>query len=296
MSTVSGHNGNGMLRPATPLRRNVTRTRVIAVRDGGPLERPDQLATEEPMEIRAGGPGQEPVAVAVTMRTPGNDFELAVGFLFTEGLIRSRDDVVSVNYCELPPEEQQYNVVTVRLTHPFDLASVQRNFYATSSCGICGKASLEQVQVSCGPLAEGPHVSSETILGLPTALANEQRIFEQTGGLHAAGLFDPSGGLLSLREDVGRHNALDKVVGQAVLAGDVPLAKGVLLVSGRVSFEIVQKAAIAGIPIVCAVSAPSSLAVQAGEGLGLTIVGFLRGRGFNVYTHPERVRVRTPAR
>ena len=296
MSTMSGDNGNRMLRPAPPLRRNVTRTRVIAVRDGTPLERPDQLATEEPMEIRAGGPGQEPVGVAVTMRTPGNDFELAVGFLLTEGLIRSRDEVVSVTYCELPPDEQQYNVVTVRLTHPFDSSSIQRNFYATSSCGICGKASLEQVQVSCGPLAPGPVVSSEAILGLPGALANGQRIFEQTGGLHAAGLFDAAGGLLSLREDVGRHNALDKLVGQAVLAGDVPLAKAVLLVSGRVSFEIVQKAAVAGIPIVCAVSAPSSLAVQAGEGLGLTIVGFLRGRGFNVYTHPERVRIRTPRR
>ena len=292
MSTMSDHNGNRMLRPAPPLRRNITRTRVIAVRDGSLLERPDQLATEEPMEIRAGGPGQEAVGVAVTMRTPGNDFELAVGFLLTEGLIRSLDEVVSVNYCELPPDEQQYNVVTVRIAHAFDAASVQRNFYSTSSCGICGKASLEQVQVSCGPLAPGPEVSSEAILGLPGALASGQRIFEQTGGLHAAGLFDAAGGLLSLREDVGRHNALDKIVGEAVLAGNVPLATAVLLVSGRVSFEIVQKAAVAGIPIVCGVSAPSSLAVQAGEGLGVTIVGFLRERGFNLYAHPERVRIR----
>lgn len=263
--------------------------RVVAVRGQTRLERPDRLAAEEPMEIRVAGPDQEPASLAVIMRTPGHDFELAAGFLSTEGLIRSRSDLVSISYCDLPPEEQHYNVVTVRLSRPFDRESVQRNFYATSSCGICGKASLEQVEVSCAPLAPGPVVPASVLFELPEVLRRTQRIFEETGGLHAAGLFDRSGRLISEREDVGRHNAVDKLVGQAMLAGQVPLSDRILLVSGRVSFEIVQKAAVAGIPFVCAVSAPSSLAVQTGESLGLTIVGFLRGRGFNVYSHPERV-------
>jgi FdhD protein len=261
----------------------------LALRDGAALERPDRLATEEPMEIRAGGPGQEPVSVAVTMRTPGNDFELAVGFLFTEAIIRSHHDVGSVAYCDLPDEEQQYNVVTVRVARAFDPVSVQRNFYATSSCGVCGKASLEQVALSCARVGDGPVVAGSVLLRLPEALRRAQRIFEQTGGLHAAGLFDPSGRIATVREDVGRHNAVDKLVGQALLSGQIPLAERILFVSGRVSFEIVQKAAMAGIPMVAAVSAPSSLAVDTAEGLGMTVVGFVRERGFNVYTHPERV-------
>jgi FdhD protein len=241
------------------------------------------------MEIRAGGPGQDPVQVAVTMRTPGHDFELASGFLFTEGLIRLRGDVVSVSYCELPPEEQRYNVVTVRLSEPFDPGAVRRNFYATSSCGICGKASLEQVAVRCEAIPPGPSIRASTINRLPDALRERQRIFDETGGLHATGLFDTEGALLSLREDVGRHNAVDKVVGHMLLAGALPLHDHVLQVSGRLSFEIVQKAAVAGIPMVCAVSAPSSLAVETAEHLGVTLLGFVRGQGFNVYTHPERV-------
>lgn len=272
-----------------PLRRNVTLTRVLAVRDRGGFERPDRLATEEPMEIRAGGPGQEPVSVAVTMRTPGNDFELAVGFLYTEGLIGSRDELVSVAYCDLPPGEQQYNVVTVHLARSFDPETVKRNFYATSSCGVCGKASLEQVQLSCKPVAPGPAVAASVIAGLPEQMRETQRIFEQTGGLHASGLFDATGGLLSVREDVGRHNAVDKLVGEALLGGDLPLAQRILMVSGRVSFEIVQKAAMAGVPMICAVSAPSSLAVESARELGITVVGFVRGSSFNVYTQPERV-------
>jgi FdhD protein len=270
-------------------RSTATPARVIAVRDGQRFERPDRLATEEPMEIRAGGPGQEPVDVAVTMRTPGHDFELAAGFLYTEGLIDGRADVASVKYCELPPDEQQYNVVTVRLTRPLDPAALQRNFYATSSCGICGKASLEQIHVRCRMIEPGLVVTEEVLVGLPDALRAGQRIFEQTGGLHASGLFDSDGSLLALREDVGRHNAVDKLVGRALLADDLPLSVRILMVSGRLSFEIVQKAAVAGIPLVCAVSAPSSLAVDAGRDLGVTLVGFLRGRGFNVYTHPERI-------
>jgi FdhD protein len=278
-----------VLRADLPVRGTVTGTRVIAVRDGTSLGRPDRLATEEPMEIRAGGPGQEPVRVAVTMRTPGHDFELAAGFLFTEGLVTGSGDVASVGYCDLPRDEQEYNVVTVGLTRTIDPGAIERNFYATSSCGICGKASLDQVEVRCRPVPPGTVVAGSVLAGLPDALRDRQRIFEQTGGLHASGLFDVEGNLKVLREDVGRHNAVDKVVGRALLDNDVPLHGRVLQVSGRLSFEIVQKAAVAGIPILSAVSAPSSLAVQAGERLGLTVVGFVRGGGFNVYAHPERI-------
>jgi FdhD protein len=271
------------------LRSSATSATLIAVRDGVRSTRPDRLATEEPMEIRAGGPGQEPVAVAVTMRTPGNDFELAAGFLHTEGIVREREDIASVNYCDLPANEQHYNVVTVRLRHEFDAGRLQRNFYATSSCGICGKASLDQVTVECQPLPPGPGVARSVVLALPDALREGQRVFEQTGGLHASGLFDVTGKLLAVREDVGRHNAVDKLVGWAMLGASLPLRDRILLVSGRVSFEIVQKAAVAGVPVVCAVSAPSSLAVEAAGHLGMTVIGFLRGSGFNVYTHPDRV-------
>src|SRR5438445_5142628 len=208
----------GVVEPA-PLRGNVGSRRIVAVRGQEAFERADRRASEEPMEIRAAGPGQDPSRVAVTMRTPGNDFELAAGFLFTEGLLGGAAEISEIAYCQLPEEEQRYNVVTVRLTRPFDPAVLQRNFYATSSCGICGKASIEQVEVRCEPLPEGPTVARSTVVGLPEALRGAQRIFEQTGGLHAAGLFDPDGRLLSLREDVGRHNALDKLAGQAVLSG-----------------------------------------------------------------------------
>lgn len=278
-----------MAEPATPLRRNVTSARVMAVNGDVTLDRPDRLATEEPMEIRAGGPGQEPGPVAVTMRTPGGDFELAVGFLFTEGLIRGPGDVAKVSYCELPPEEQHYNVVTVRLSVPFDAEHLKRNFYSNSSCGICGKASLEDVEVRCAPVGPGPVVGRSVISGLPETLRRAQPVFEQTGGLHAAALFDAGGALLSLREDVGRHNAVDKLVGEAVLSGDGALSERILLVSGRVSFEIAQKAAVAGIPIVAAVGAPSSLAVDAANHFGMTVVGFVRDGRFNVYSHPERI-------
>jgi FdhD protein len=270
-------------------RRTTTGTRVLALRDGAARRRPDTLATEEPMEIRAGGPGQEPVQVAVTMRTPGSDFDLAAGFLFTEGLIGGGEDIDSIAYCDLPEEEQEYNVVTVRLSRPFDSEMLGRNFFATSSCGVCGKASLDHVEVLCRALPPGPVVGASIVSGLPDALRRGQRIFEETGGLHASGLFDAAGGPLALREDVGRHNAVDKVVGWALLGGRVPLSASILQVSGRLSFEIVQKAAVAGVPIVCAVSAPSSLAVDAGERLGVTVAGFVRDGGLNVYSHPERI-------
>jgi FdhD protein len=179
--------------------------------------------------------------------------------------------------------------VTVQLAHAFDPAPLQRNFYATSSCGICGKASLAQIAVHCPPVAPGPALARSVLVSLPVTLRGAQQIFAQTGGLHAAGLFDVTGQLVSLREDVGRHNAVDKVVGQTVLAGKSPLTNHILLVSGRTSFEIMQKAAVAQIPIVCAVSAPSSLAVEVAQRFHMTLVGFLRGDNFNVYTHPERI-------
>ncbi|HEY8018459.1 MAG TPA: formate dehydrogenase accessory sulfurtransferase FdhD [Actinomycetota bacterium] len=277
------------MHPDALVRRNQTPVRVVAVNDGVRSERPDTLATEEPMEIRAGGPGQEAAQVAVTMRTPGGDYELAVGFLFTEGLI-APGDVRRVAYCDdLDDESQRFNVVTVTLERAFDAAALRRNFFATSSCGICGKAALDDVAVRCAPVAEGPQVRAEVLIGLPEALRAKQKVFDRTGGLHAAGLFTADGELVTLREDVGRHNAVDKVIGEQVLAGRVPLMDRVLQVSGRASFEIVQKAAVAGIPIVSAVSAPSSLAVEAGERLGMTIVGFVRDGRCNVYAGADRV-------
>jgi FdhD protein len=274
-----------------PLRRSVSRVRTVAVRGGVATERPDVLAAEEPMEIRVQGAGQAAVAAAVTMRTPGADFELAAGFLFTEGLIGGRDDVRRVSYCEdLPADEQHYNVVTVELTRRFDESALRRNFLASSSCGICGKATLDDVEVHCEPLAPGPVVDVATLLAMPDALRSAQRVFEETGGLHAAGLFAPDGTPLAVREDVGRHNAVDKIVGASLRAGDLPLADRVLQVSGRIGFEIVQKAGRAGIAALSAVGAPTSLAVGAAERIGMTLVGFVRDGRCNVYTRPERVR------
>jgi FdhD protein len=268
---------------------STTTVRVTAVEGGSTRRRRDQVATEEPLEVRLQEPGAEQRSVVVTMRTPGSDFELAAGFLFTEGVIEGPGDVSTIRYCTVPREEQHYNVVSVDVTRPLPGFEPGRNFYSTSSCGVCGKASLDQVEVRCAPVADGPQVSAEALAGLPDALRGAQRVFETTGGLHAAGLFTPDGELLLSREDVGRHNAVDKLIGAELLAGNVPLSDRVLMVSGRLSFEIVQKAAVAGIPIVCAVSAPSSLAVEAARRFGMTLVGFLRGERFNVYTGGERI-------
>jgi FdhD protein len=271
------------------LRKNATPVRVLSVRGGRRSERPDVVASEEPMEIRAHGPGQEPVRVAVTMRTPGGDFELAAGFLFTEGLIRP-GDVRQVAYCDdVDTEDQRYNVITVALAERFDEDALHRNFFATSSCGVCGKAALQDVEVRCAPIPPGFHASAETIVELPERLRSAQRVFDRTGGLHAAGLFTADGDLVTVREDVGRHNAVDKAIGEQLLAGSLPLSERILQVSGRVSFEIVQKAAVAGIPVLSAVGAPSSLAVDAAERLGVTVVGFVRDGGCNVYTGEERI-------
>jgi FdhD protein len=273
-----------------PARKRAARVRITTVDGGAVRLLRDRIVAEEPLEIRAAGPGQDPVSVAVTMRTPGNDMELAAGFLFTEGLIASREEIETMRYCGLEePEEQRYNIVTVHLRRPFDPGVFQRNFYATSSCGVCGKASIDQIEVSCAPLPPGPVLTPDVVNRLPQALRAEQRVFDETGGLHAAGLFDPHGELVTLREDVGRHNAMDKLIGHELLEGRLPAAGRLVLVSGRASFELVQKAAVAGIPILCAVSAPSTLAVSAASRLGMTLIGFLRGDRFNVYAHPERV-------
>ena len=252
-------------------------------------ERPDKLVTEEPMEIRVHGPGQEPDALAVTMRTPGNDFELAVGFCATEGILRSVTDLDSVAYCLAGEGEQEYNVVTVKLRHWVDLRGHERTFAANASCGLCGKTSLDQVEQQCPPVGTGPVVTRSVIATLPNRLRDAQDVFDVTGGLHATARFTVRGELIALREDVGRHNALDKLIGHALVEGQLPVANDVLMVSGRVSFEIVQKAAMAGIPVICAVSAPSSLAVEAANRLGQTLVGFVRGDTANIYTHPERI-------
>ena len=272
------------------IERQATRIRVRAYRAGSFEERDDRLSGEEPLAIRAAGPGEAPVDVAVTMRTPGHERELAAGFLRTEGLIDDSTPIDGFTFADPATNSRPDDEITVQLAHPFDASIVaERHFVATASCGICGKASLDEVEVRCDPIPPGPSVSPAALLALPDTLRAAQSVFEHTGGLHAAGLFTPDGSLVVLREDVGRHNALDKLVGSQLLAGALPLHDRIVLVSGRASFELVQKAAVAGVPILAAVSAPSDLAVQAADRLGLTLVGFLRGDGFNVYAHPERI-------
>ena len=272
-----------------PVRRPVSDVQVVAFDAQGTRRRPDRLVTEEPMEIRVAGPGQEPAPFAIAMRTPGNDFELAAGLCLTEGLVNGPDDLDSIAYCLGSEHEQMFNVVTVRLRTRVPDDMRERRYLSNSSCGICGKAALEEIEVRCAPVGAGPTVAASVIGALPDLLAQHQRVFDQTGGLHAAARFAPDGTLLHAREDVGRHNALDKLIGHALLERQLPLADDILLVSGRLSFELVQKAAVAGLSVLCAVSAPSSLAVAAADQLGQTVVGFVRDGRFNVYTHPGRV-------
>jgi FdhD protein len=275
-----------------PPTRQVTSRRIVAVRGESLEVRDDRIVGEAPLEIRAAGPRQDPVAVAITMRTPGYEAELAVGFLRSEGLIEG-DEVLSTNAGDPSTLSQPDDTIVVRLSKPFDDSKVaQRHFVATASCGICGKASIDEIAVRSAPIPAGPVVSRRFVLALPELLRAAQRAFDETGGLHASALFSPRGELVVIREDVGRHNALDKVIGSQVLAGALPLHQRILMVSGRVSFEIVQKAAVAGIPIVCAVSAPSDLAIETAERLGVTLIGFLRGDGFNVYSHDARIDLR----
>lgn len=275
-------------------RRGQTRTRVRVVEAGHARVRQDVLATEEPLEIRlqAGGTTR---SVAVTMRTPGADFELAAGFLFSEGAISSRDDVDRLSYCvgnDACDGAQQYNVVTVELRpHAIlDPFLLDRHFGITSACGICGKSSLDQVERrGIAAIPPGPVVPHDVLYVLPDRLRRAQGLFATTGGLHAAGLFGVDGELIALREDVGRHNAVDKLVGWALLEGKLPLRDRILMVSGRSSFEIGQKCVAAGVPILCAVSAPSSLAVDLARRFGLTLIGFLRGDRFNIYHGAQRI-------
>ncbi len=274
------------------LERRATTVQVTAVRGARVEQRDDILAGEEPMAIRAAGPGQDPVDVAVTMRTPGHEAELAVGFLYSEGLLASGDEVAGIETGDPARVSRPDDEITVRLTRPFDTSLVaERHFAATASCGICGKASLDEIHVRSAPIPEGPVIDPAVLLALPARLREAQAVFEATGGLHAAGLFDADGHVIAVREDIGRHNALDKLIGSQLLAGALPLHGRIILVSGRAGFELVQKAAVAGAPILAAVSAPSDLAVQAAEELGVTLVGFLRGDGFNVYARPDRVAV-----
>jgi len=267
----------------------------VAVTDGRRRTRSDYVATEEPLEIRlvAGG---ATTTVAVTMRTPGADFELAVGFLHAEGLITGPDGVGRVTYCTDPriEVEQRYNIVNVELTAAVlpDLRLLDRHFVTSSACGVCGKASLDALELrGCPVLPAGPMIDPAVLATLPDALREAQGLFEATGGLHAAGLFTAAGELVAAREDVGRHNAVDKLVGWALMQQRLPLHEHLLVVSGRSSYEIMQKALAAGLPAVCAVSAPSSLAVELAQRFGMTLVGFLRGDRFNVYAGAERLPV-----
>ncbi|SDM41678.1 FdhD protein [Catalinimonas alkaloidigena] len=264
-----------------------------------PSEEVDLLAVEEPLEIRLGhGPWEDRQQhrLSVTMRTPGHDFELALGFLFAEDIIQTYDQVHSLRYCtQVQHPEERDNVVRVELAPSvvLDLARLQRHFYTSSSCGVCGKASIEALAVACPrPLPTDFSVAEEAIHRAPALLRRAQLVFEHTGGLHAAGLFDSAGTLLRWREDVGRHNALDKLIGSYVAENQQPLRTSFVLLSGRVSFELVQKAIRAGIPLVAAVGAPSSLAVALARQYGLTLLGFVRDQRFNVYTGEARVVLR----
>jgi FdhD protein len=253
--------------------------------------RPETLAVEEPLELRVNG-----TAITVTMRTPGSDVELAQGFLLTEGVIGHRGDIARVEYCRGagPDGGNTYNVLDVTLTEGVALPDldVTRNFYTTSSCGVCGKGSIDAIRLISrhSPGDDPTVVAAETLSAMPDQLRSAQRVFASTGGLHGAALFDADGTMLVVREDIGRHNAVDKVIGWAVEHERIPLSGAVLLVSGRASFELTQKAVMAGIPVLAAVSAPSSLAVDLASKAGLTLVAFLRGESMNVYTRQDRVK------
>ncbi|MCQ6551664.1 formate dehydrogenase accessory sulfurtransferase FdhD [Streptomyces sp. C10-9-1] len=277
--------------------RVTERRRTLRIRDGAVSERPDTLVAEEPLEIRLDGR-----PLAVTMRTPGDDFALAAGFLVSEGVLGAASELRTIVYCAGAREDgsNTYNVVDVRLAPgvPVPDITLERNVYTTSSCGLCGKASLDAVRTTARfPVDDSPpvRVTPALLSLLPDRLRAAQRVFDRTGGLHAAALFTPEGELVDVREDVGRHNAVDKLVGRALREDRLPLSRSILLVSGRASFELAQKAVMAGVPVLAAVSAPSSLAVDLAAESGLTLVGFLRGNGMNVYTGAERIDVRDGA-
>jgi FdhD protein len=276
--------------------RRTSKRRIDKVADGVATSRSDTLVTEEPLEIRLDGR-----SLVITMRTPGDDFDLAAGFLVSEGVVTQSEQVRGIRYCAGATADQAntYNIVDVQLDPDVELPefTLERNFYATSSCGLCGKSSLDAVRTTAKWTVrdDGLVLDPDLLATFPDRLRSAQRVFDRTGGLHAAGLFTPQGELTYLREDVGRHNAVDKLVGRALLDDRLPLRHAVLLVSGRASFELVQKAAMAGIPCLAAVSAPSSLAVDLAEEVGMTLVGFLRGRSMNVYAGRQRIGTRQAA-
>lgn len=266
---------------------------VLALDEERRAPKHDDVVGEEPLEIRlvAGGKTQ---TLAVTMRTPGNDFELAAGFLYSEGIVRTRVEIAGISYCidAAIDEEQRYNIVNVELRDALpDLTRFERHFTMSSSCGVCGRAQLDSLrELGVKPLDDAVRVSSSLLYDLPVRMRESQRIFSSTGGLHAAALFSERGEPIVVREDVGRHNAVDKLVGWGLLNSRIPFSRTLLIVSGRTSYEILQKSAMAGVPIVCSVSAPSSLAVELAREFNITLVGFLRGKRANVYAAPERVR------
>jgi len=267
--------------------RSVNLTQVTEWSDGKVRRKDDYLAAEEPLEIRLGGN-----PLIVTMRTPGNDPELAAGFLFTEGLVRGREHILTLERDADDDQKDHGNVIHVELAREAepDIERSRRNFFATSSCGVCGKAAIDAIRArGLAPPNPDFRFAAETLVRIPETLQASQEVFGRTGGLHAAALFDEHGKLIVLREDIGRHNAVDKVIGWALLEGRLPLSRVVLMVSGRGGFEIVQKAIAAGIPIVASVSAPSSLAVQMARELGLTLIGFVRARRFVIYSGAERI-------
>jgi FdhD protein len=276
-----------------PVGRVTSRTPVLRIRGPVHSTRPDTVAAEEPLEIRLAG-----TPLAVTMRTPGDDFDLVHGFLATEAVIASADDVAGLRYCNSVDEDGRntYNVVDVDLAPGVSApdTALDRNFYTSSSCGVCGKASIDAIRTRTRfDLAADPvRLPLEVLLALPDRLRAAQQVFDRTGGLHAAGLFTADGELIALREDVGRHNAVDKVIGDQVLTGKTPLEQRVLMLSGRASFELLQKAVVARIPVVAAVGAPSSLAVQLADSFNVTLLGFVRDDGFNIYSGSERITAR----
>jgi len=270
--------------------RGILTTPVTRIDGAASRSTQDLLAVEEPLEIRVGGR-----TVSITMRTPGNDFELAAGFLFGEGILRHADDIREISRPESVSENprKQENSVDVSLNDgvEVDFERLERHFYTTSSCGVCGKASIEALQIQGCPMLprESPMVAMDVIHGLPGALRRDQAAFERTGGIHAAALFRANGELIGLREDVGRHNAVDKVIGSEFLARRTPLGDAVLLVSGRASFELMQKALMAGVPMLAAVGAPSSLAVEVARRFSMTLLGFVRDGRFNIYSGEWRI-------
>lgn len=276
------------------MKASVTPVSVTKVDEHSTIVQDDLLAAEEPLEIRLGfgkPDAREQLKLAVTMRTPGNDFELALGFLFTEGIISSYSDVSTIHYCETVKPEEKGNVVRIELNEEVFLRpeKLQRNFYTNSSCGVCGKSSIESVRVDASFKPKLFSVTANLIHSLPEKLSSHQTVFEHTGGLHAVALFDVLGNLVSVKEDVGRHNAFDKMVGEALIKKDLPLSERIVLLSGRASFELVQKAVKAGVSLIASVGAPSSLALSLAREMNVTLVGFVRNRKFNIYHGAERV-------